>query len=118
MNPIIQTIIWSLLPISELRGGIPVGLANGLTPLGAAVIAIAANLHLISSLPVPNSINDPLEPIIEFDRSPNPFRDFLAKDPIYQVNSRIMVPKKPGLGIEIDEDRIKRFIENPNSNKF
>ena len=32
MNPIIQTIIWSLLPISELRGGIPIGLASGLTP--------------------------------------------------------------------------------------
>lgn len=80
-------------------------------------VAIAANLHLIASLPSLHSINDPLEPMIEFDRSPNPLRDNLVNGPIAQKNSRIDVPKGPGLGIEVDEQLIKRIASNP-SYKF
>jgi len=47
MNPVIQTIIWSLLPISELRGGIPVGVALGLGIVSAFLIAIIANFFVI-----------------------------------------------------------------------
>ena len=72
-------------------------------------IAIAANLQLIASLPSLYSINDPLEPILELDQSPNLFRDHLAKEPIIHKNSRISVPQKPGLGVEIDEDFIKEY---------
>jgi uncharacterized membrane protein len=47
MNGILQTIIWSIIPISELRGGIPVGVANGLTIFSAFLIAIIANFFVI-----------------------------------------------------------------------
>jgi uncharacterized membrane protein len=47
MNPIIQTMIWSLLPISELRGGIPIGVALGLSIIFSFLIAIIANFFVI-----------------------------------------------------------------------
>ena len=47
MNPVIQTIFWSLMPISELRGGIPVAIASGLNIFSAFVIAVIANFFVI-----------------------------------------------------------------------
>ena len=47
MHPIIQTIIWSLLPISELRGGIPIGVGLGLSIFVTFLIAIIANFFVI-----------------------------------------------------------------------
>lgn len=43
MNPIINSIIWSILPISEIRGGLPVAIASGLNPYFAFVICVIAN---------------------------------------------------------------------------
>lgn len=76
-------------------------------------VAIAANLHLIATLAAPYSINDPLEPLIEFDRSPNVLRERLTDVPFSQSRSRIMVPTGPGLGIELDEQRIERIMKDP-----
>jgi uncharacterized membrane protein len=47
MHPVIQTIIWSTLPISELRGGIPVGVALGLGIFAAFLIAVISNFFVI-----------------------------------------------------------------------
>ena len=47
MNPIINAIIWSLLPVSELRGGIPVALAGGLGIFSAYIICVIANWFVI-----------------------------------------------------------------------
>lgn len=47
MSAVIHAIIWSLLPISELRGGIPVAIARGLNPLSAFVICVIANFLVI-----------------------------------------------------------------------
>jgi|TARA_B100002003_G_C13803681_1_gene396581 uncharacterized membrane protein len=47
MNGILNTVIWSLIPISELRGGIPVGVASGLSIFAAFLIAIVANFFVI-----------------------------------------------------------------------
>jgi uncharacterized membrane protein len=47
VNEIIQSVILSLLPISELRGGIPVAVANGI-PLGYAyLLCVAFNILVI-----------------------------------------------------------------------
>ena len=40
----IMTFLISMVPVLELRGAIPMGVAGGLTPLAAMVIAIAGNL--------------------------------------------------------------------------
>ena len=47
MNPIFETFILSLLPIVELRGGIPYGILQGLDPLLVFFIAIVANILII-----------------------------------------------------------------------
>jgi uncharacterized membrane protein len=47
MNAIIQAIVWSILPISELRGGIPIAIANGISPLFAFLICVIANILVI-----------------------------------------------------------------------
>ncbi|MCK4226286.1 small multi-drug export protein [candidate division WOR-3 bacterium] len=44
MNPILKVVILSLLPISELRGGIPVGLASGLNIYVVYPLAVISNL--------------------------------------------------------------------------
>ena len=43
-----MTFLISMVPVLELRGAIPVGVAGGLTPLAALAIAVVGNL-----LPVP-----------------------------------------------------------------
>lgn len=47
MDPILKAAIWSLLPISELRGGIPIALHNGLSIWLAYIICVCANLLVI-----------------------------------------------------------------------
>ncbi len=44
MNDIIYSIILSMMPIAELRGGIPYALANGINPVTAYLICTAANI--------------------------------------------------------------------------
>ena len=47
MNPIIKAIIASLLPISELRGGIPIAVASGYSYLTAFIVCVIANILVI-----------------------------------------------------------------------
>ena len=44
MNDIIYTILLSITPIFELRGGIPYALANDINPVTAYIISCAANM--------------------------------------------------------------------------
>ncbi len=48
LKAIILTFLISMVPVIELRGGLPFGVAQGLAPLYAALISIAGNL-----LPIP-----------------------------------------------------------------
>ena len=48
MNPLIYTLLISMVPVIELRGAIPVALANGVSPIPAICVAMIGNL-----LPVP-----------------------------------------------------------------
>ena len=43
MNVILQTILLSILPISELRGAIPYAISNNVDPIVAFMIAVIAN---------------------------------------------------------------------------
>ena len=72
-------------------------------------IALATALHVLAALPdFPLSL-DPVEPMLEFDRTENPFRTGLALNPIEQKNGYVSVPMGPGLGIDIDEKLIERY---------
>lgn len=77
-------------------------------------VALAAALHLLATLaPVPHTAfpQAPLnEPMIEFDKNPNPLRDHLLRDPIRLDGQHVPVPQGPGLGIEIDEEVLTRYL--------
>ncbi len=47
MHSLIWTIILSILPISELRGGIPYAILNGINPITAFLFAVLANILVI-----------------------------------------------------------------------
>jgi D-galactarolactone cycloisomerase len=73
-------------------------------------IAIAASLQLLAVLPshTPGSLN-PIDPMLEFDRTEHPIRQSLLKEPIEHVKGVVRVPDGPGLGIEVDRAALKRF---------
>ena len=79
-------------------------------------IAIAAALHVLAVIPpLPHTANlIPLqnEPVIEFDRSPNPLRDELLVKKITLIDGGLSVPQKPGLGVEIDMYVLKKYQQN------
>lgn len=66
-----------------------------------SVVALAASLQVLATIPG--------NPMLEFDRTPNPIRDELAVDPIVNEGTSVAVPGGPGLGVEIDHDVLERF---------
>ncbi len=72
-------------------------------------IALAAAIQFIASLPRPSPSMNPIEPMLEFDMTPNPIRDEIAKQPIKQTNGFVTVPTKKGLGVEVDRSAIEKY---------
>ncbi|OCX67242.1 mandelate racemase [Thioclava sp. SK-1] len=72
-------------------------------------VHIAAALQFMSAM-VPDPVrNNPIEPIMEFDRTHNPFRQAVAMQPVEHDNGWVTVPDGPGLGIEINRDALREF---------
>jgi len=76
-------------------------------------IMIAASLQVASTLPPcpPNGNPEPFvqEPVMEYDRTPNPIRDNLSEYKFEMKQGRLTVPDGPGLGIEVDEKALKKL---------
>jgi D-galactarolactone cycloisomerase len=74
---------------------------------------IAATLHLAATLPpCPPARNaQPYlqEPVMEFDRTPSVIREELCAVPFDQEESFVQVPEGAGLGIEVDEEVVRRL---------
>jgi D-galactarolactone cycloisomerase len=66
-----------------------------------SAVALAASLQVLSTIPG--------EPMLEFDRTPNPIREDLAVDPITNEGNAVPIRDDPGLGIEIDEAVLDEF---------
>jgi D-galactarolactone cycloisomerase len=47
-------------------------------------------------------------PLLEIDQSENPWRNGLAREPFEIKDGAVAVPTRPGLGIEVDEDLVRR----------
>lgn len=72
-------------------------------------IAVATSLQLLSNWdPSPGRLRS-REPILELDRTPNPFREELAVPRWILKDGRVQVPDGPGLGIEINEELVHRY---------
>ena len=72
-------------------------------------VQIAAALQFMAAMtPDPVRVN-PIEPIMEFDRTHNPFRQAVLREPLEAVNGIVTIPDGPGLGIEINRDALTEF---------
>lgn len=73
-------------------------------------IALATSLHLLSNWdPYPGRLSN-REPVLELDRTQNLFREDLGSPGFALEKGRVQVPEGPGLGIEIDEKLIRRYL--------
>jgi D-galactarolactone cycloisomerase len=75
---------------------------------GTAVQIAAALQFMAAMVPDPMRLR-PIEPILEFDRTDNPFRQAVVKTPLEPVNGVVTIPDGPGLGIEINRDALTHF---------
>ena len=68
---------------------------------GGAVL-LAASLHFAAA--TPSAL------VLELDQNPNGLRDELLQEPIHtQSDGTIRLPKRPGLGVELNREAIDRF---------
>ncbi|MDR3077251.1 MAG: mandelate racemase/muconate lactonizing enzyme family protein [Planctomycetota bacterium] len=67
----------------------------------AAATSLAANLHLAAM--VPNC------EWIELTQDPNPLRDDLAREPIKMNQDFLLLPDRPGLGVELDDRVVAKY---------
>jgi D-galactarolactone cycloisomerase len=76
-------------------------------------VALATALHAVAALPpFPHTVNPVAlqnEPVIEYDRNPNPLRDELLESPFVMQDGRLKVPTGPGLGVRVREDVLERY---------
>jgi D-galactarolactone cycloisomerase len=77
----------------------------------AGGIVIAASVHYLSLLPDASWGRHTETPMLEFDRVENPFRDELFVRAIEIKDGFATVPRLPGLGIEVDEDRLAFYVK-------
>lgn len=76
----------------------------------AGAIGVAATIQLLSLLPNATFGFTSDEPMLEFDMLENPMREKLATKPFSVVDGYVAVPTGPGLGIEIDQDVLQKYL--------
>lgn len=100
----VQPDVTSAGGITSIRRIITASKAQNVQPLphvfGSAV-ALAASLQVLATVRG--------DPMLEFDRTPNPIREDLAKRPITNEGNAVPIRDRPGIGIEIDEDVLSSF---------
>jgi len=72
-------------------------------------VALAAGLQALAALPDTPPRREPRQPILEFDRTPNPFRQAILTQPLDHVGGWVAIPNGPGLGIEINRAALSAF---------
>jgi L-alanine-DL-glutamate epimerase-like enolase superfamily enzyme len=76
----------------------------------STAVSLAANLHLIASLP--NSY------LLEFDQNPNALRSELLEEPITPDERGVVtVPGGPGLGVRLDHETLRRYAAEPRTSE-
>lgn len=76
----------------------------------AGALTLAATLHVNAVLPEISRMPGNAQPLLEFDVTENPFRDdVVVGDPFALHHGAVRVPDGPGLGIEIDEEVLRRY---------
>jgi D-galactarolactone cycloisomerase len=77
----------------------------------AGAISIAATLQVLALLPPYTHGFTSDEPMLEFDTTENPFREQLITKPFaIDASGRVAIPTAPGLGIEVNEDTVQKYL--------
>jgi len=75
-------------------------------------VGLAASLQFLATIPpAPLSLN-PIEPMLEYDQSSHPFRQDLIHGAITMSDGKVQIPDKPGLGVEINRDVLRRYARH------
>jgi len=77
-----------------------------------SAIGFAATLHFLASLPNCPPCLCPAPPLLEYEQTFNPFRDDLCDNSFPHEGGLVQVPQKPGLGIEVNEEVIRKYQIN------
>ncbi|NTE86140.1 mandelate racemase/muconate lactonizing enzyme family protein [Agrobacterium rubi] len=72
-------------------------------------VAIAAALQFMAYLPPDPARRNPRSPILEFDRTENPYRQAVLTSPLDHMDGVVHIPDGPGLGIEINRDALEQY---------
>jgi D-galactarolactone cycloisomerase len=75
---------------------------------GTAVL-LYATLQLAAALPPATAAAHGYGPLLELDRTPNPLREELARNPLQRDGDLVTIPSGPGLGLEIDRAALERY---------
>ena len=81
-----------------------------------SAVAVATNLHLLAALPDLPGGAHPVQPMLEYDTTPNRFREELLTESldilgqVRESGGTVSLPKGPGLGIDIDFDFVRRYL--------
>lgn len=84
-----------------------------------SAVAVGTNLHLLAALPDLPGAAHPVQPMLEYDTTPNKFREELLESPlnileqVKESGGSVALPKGSGLGIDPNLDFIEHYsIEN------
>jgi D-galactarolactone cycloisomerase len=72
-------------------------------------VHLAAALQFMAAIPPDPMRNNPVAPIMEFDRTHNPFRQAIVSSPIEHNSGVVAIPNKPGLGLEINREALREY---------
>ena len=79
-----------------------------------SAVAVAVNMHLLSAMPdLPGGMH-PWRPMLEYDTTPNPFRDELVCEPLdletqIAESGSVAPPSSPGIGVEPKPEMLSRY---------
>jgi D-galactarolactone cycloisomerase len=97
--------------LSEARRILALALAHGIRyvpHVWGTAIGLAAALQLLATIPLTPGGLHQLEPLLELDQTPHPFRKRVAAlDAEPDGAGRVSIPDGPGLGIEVDEEYVR-----------
>ncbi len=71
-------------------------------------VGLAASLQFFAALPHFPERRYPAEPFFEYDRSPHPLRDGVTQERFEMKDGYLDIPQRPGLGITLDMDFVRR----------
>ncbi|SDO12624.1 mandelate racemase/muconate lactonizing enzyme family protein [Vreelandella arcis] len=109
---IVQPDICGVGGFSEMRRVADMAAMHGvrLVPhVWGTAVCLAASLQFMAALPPNPPRRKPIEPIMEFDRTENPFRQAIVQTPLEHHKGVMTIPDGPGLGIEINRDALSTY---------